>query len=88
MEEQKEDQKYFHVENLAKNIWTTIIGGVIMAVSAFAFMAPWFVVLPVEPPEAWKLICTFFVGFMLLFMRDKLTTYIDVFTKKKIDNSK
>lgn len=88
MEEQKEDQKYFHVENLAKNIWTTVIGCIIMAVSAFAFMAPWFVVLPVNPPESWKLICTFIFGFALLFMRDKITTYIDVFTRKKIDNSK
>jgi len=88
MEEQKEDGKYFHVENIAKNIWTTVIGCILMGVSAFAFMAPWFVVLPVQPPEDWKLICVFVAGFALLFMRDKITTYIDVFTRKKIDSSK
>lgn len=92
MDEQKLDQqtdgKYFHGENIAKNMWTTVIGCIIMGVSAFAFMAPWFIVLPVTPPEAWKLIATFFVGFALLFMRDKITTYIDIFTKKKIDSSK
>ncbi len=93
MEEQKDlqnqpDGRYFHSENVVKNIWTTIIGCIIMGVSAFAFMAPWFIVLPVTPPDAWKLIATFFVGFALLFMRDKITTYIDIFTKKKIDSSK
>lgn len=87
-EQPKEDGKYLHVENVAKNLWTTIIGCVIMGVSAFAFMAPWFVVLPVQPPDAWKLIATFFVGFALLFMKDKVIVYLDIFTRKKIDSSK
>jgi hypothetical protein len=84
MEDQNEG-KIFHIENIAKNLWTTIIGGLIMAASALAFIAPWFVVLPVQPPEPWKLFLSFVAGFALLFMRDKITTYIDIFTRKKID---
>lgn len=88
MEAEKEDQKYFHVENLAKNIWTTIIGCILMGVSAFTYMIQWFMVLPVNPPEWWQLCIIFVAGFALLFMRDKVITYIDIFTKKKIDNTK
>ena len=81
------ETRSFHVENVAKNIWTTLIGCIFMAVSGFAFMAPWFVVLPVQPPPSWQLICVFVVGFALLFMRDNLKSYIDSWAKKKIEKS-
>ena len=79
------ETKTFAVENIAKNIYTTLAGCVLMSVSGFAFMAPWFIVLPVQPPAEWKLIATFFVGFILLFMKDNLKSYIDAYAKKKID---
>lgn len=85
MEEQKEDGRYFHVENIAKNIVTTVIGALLMLVSSGTVMVSWFIVLPMKP-EYWQLAVIFGLGFALLFMRDKLTTYIDVFTRKKIDN--
>ncbi len=78
------ETKYFHAENVVKNIWTTIIGCILMGVSGFTFMVQWFVVLPVKP-EVWQLISVFFLGFVMLFMRDNLKSYIDRFTNKKID---
>lgn len=90
MEEVKEEKtvegKYFHVENIGKNLVTTVIGIVLMSVSAFAFMIQWFVVLPVKP-EWWQLAIAFALGLMLLFARDKVVTYVDIFTRKKIDKN-
>jgi hypothetical protein len=86
--DQKGEEKYFHIENITKNLLTTIIGCALMCVSAIAFMIPWFVVLKVQPPAPWILGVVFAIGFMLLFARDKVITYIDVFTRKKIDSTK
>ncbi len=83
MEEQKEDGKYFHVENVAKNAVTTIIGIVLMAISAGTVLLSQFVDLP--NMKLWVMGVVFIAGFALLFMRDKLGTYIDIFTRKKIE---
>ena len=84
MEEKQETGRYFHVENITKNIVTTVIGIILMTVSSLTLLASWFVDLPLRP-ETWQLAAVFAGGFVLLFMRDKLATYIDLFTRKKID---
>lgn len=87
MEDQNEESKYFHAENIGKNLITTIIGSVLMSASGGAYVASWFVDLP-KLPSFTILGIVFGVGFALLFMRDKISTYIDIFTRKKIDSTK
>lgn len=87
MEEQKEETKSFHIENVGKNIYTTIIGAVLMSMSVAVVFLEWFFGKK-SPAEAWQVAAVFVLGFALLFMRDKLTSYIDVFARKKIDGSK
>ncbi len=86
MEEPKTEEKYFHIENVGKNIVTTVVGIFFMIISGGTYMASWFIELPLI--HGWDRILgiciVFTVGFALLFMRDKLPTYIDIFTKKKI----
>jgi len=81
--EEKPD-RYFHIENITKNAVTTFIGTVLMLASALTFIATWFVALPLIEDKMYQLGIVFILGFALLFMRDKITTYIDIFTKKKI----
>jgi len=81
--EEKPD-RYFHIENLTKNIVTTVIGVVLMCASSGTYIATWFVALPLIEDKMYQLGLVFILGFALLFMRDKITTYIDIFTKKKI----
>jgi membrane protein YdbS with pleckstrin-like domain len=85
MEEQKED-KYFHTENVSKNVITTIIGSVLMIISAVAICMNWFFELKQIPVMQVAIVGA--VGFALLFMRDKVSSYLDVFVRRKIDNSK
>lgn len=82
------DEKYFHIENIGKNIVTTVIGIVLMGASAGTFIMSWFVELPLIKDKTWQIAAVFFLGFILLFMRDKLSTYIDMFSRKKIDTIK
>ena len=81
--EEKPD-RYFHIENITKNAVTTFIGTVLMSASSLTFIATWFVSLPLIEDKMYQLGLVFILGFALLFMRDKITTYIDIFTKKKI----
>ncbi len=84
MEDKKnEDSKYFHAENVSKNIVTTIIGCVLMTISAAAICLNWFFEFKEIP--ILQVSGVFVAGFALLFMRDKVATYIDIFTRKKID---
>jgi hypothetical protein len=85
MEEQRED-KYFHTENVSKNIVTTVIGCLLMIISAVAICLNWFFDHKEIPIIQVSVVGG--VGFILLFMRDKMSTYIDVFIKRKIDNTK
>jgi hypothetical protein len=82
MEEQKEE-KYFHTENISKNIYTTVIGCVLMTVSSIAICMNWFFEFKQIPVTQVAIVFT--AGFALLFMRDKISSYIDGFVKKKID---
>lgn len=82
MEEEKEN-KYFHTENVGKNVVTTIIGCILMTISAIAICLNWFFDLKEVPVLQVAIVGV--VGFALLFMRDKVSSYIDVFVKKKID---
>ncbi len=82
MEEPVKEEKYFHYENIGKNIVTTIIGIVMMGVSGGAVMVSQFIPLPLL--NLWVMAGVFTVGLLLLFAKDKLITYIDIFTKKKI----
>lgn len=83
MEETKET-KYFHVENVGKNMVTTLIGCIAMGmVLALVFME-WFLGF-VSPAEPWHKVLVFVVGFALMFMKDNIKSYIDVFTKKKLE---
>ncbi len=87
MEEQKieppvKEEKYFHIENVGKNIWTTVIGCLLMGASSGLVIYSQIVELP--NMKLWVMGLVFVAGFALLFMRDKLPTYIDIFTKKKI----
>lgn len=85
MEEKKEVEtsRYFHIENVGKNIITTIIGSVLMSMSVLVVILEWFFGFK-TPAEPWQVALIFVVGFALLFMRDRLATYIDIFAKKKI----
>ena len=85
MEEQKED-KYFHTENVSKNIVTTIIGCILMMISSAAICLNWFFEFKEIPVIQVAVVGA--VGFALLFMRDKVSTYLDVFVRRKIDNTK
>lgn len=84
--EERED-KYFHVENIGKNIVTTIIGCVLMSLSVTAVVITWFFPKIAEVPY-WPILGVGLAGFILLFMRDNAKGYVDIFIKKKIDNSK
>lgn len=82
MEEEKEE-KYFHTENISKNIYTTIIGCSLMTISSVAICMNWFFEFKQIPVA--QVAIVFVAGFALLFMRDKISSYIDGFVKKKID---
>jgi len=92
MEEQKVtitndgETRYFHIENIGKNLVTTIIGVVLMTVSAGTFILSWFIDLPLMKDKTWHVVGVFALGFALLFMRDKISSYADIFIKKKIDS--
>ncbi len=79
---EQDDNKYFHAENITKNLVTTIIGVLIMVSSAATYVVSWYVDLPRVNPT--HLAIAFVAGFALLFMRNNLISYIDIFTKKKI----
>lgn len=90
MEEQQKNEtetKYFHVENVGKNIITTVIGCILMGMSTTALVLQWFFARTI-PASNTALAVVFAIGFMLLFMRDKVQTYLDIFTRKKIDAEK
>ena len=82
MEEIKED-RYFHTENVSKNIVTTVIGCVLMLLSSAAICMNWFFEFKQIPIIQVSVVGA--VGFMLLFMRDKISSYLDVIIKKKTD---
>lgn len=82
MEEQKED-KYFHYENIGKNIVTTTIGIVLMVCSGGLVLVSQIIVLPLL--NLWLMGGVFFVGLLLLFAKDKLISYVDIVVKKKTD---
>ena len=75
--------RYFHTENVGKNIVTTVIGCVLMTISAIAICMNWFFEFEEIPVSQVAIVGL--VGFALLFMRDKVSSYIDVFVKKKIE---
>jgi hypothetical protein len=85
MEEQKEE-KYIHFENVSKNIYTTIFGFALMSLSLTALIIKWFFNVPkIDTVPYWQLAVVAAVGFILLFMRDNVKSYLDIFIKKKID---
>lgn len=88
MEEQKTEEKYFHFENVGKNLVTTIIGSVLMCISSAAIIMNWFFPTVIPPIPYIPLVTVGVFGFILLFMRDKAKDYVDIFVKKKIDSSK
>lgn len=75
--------KFHGTENVSKNIVTTVIGCLLMIISSVAICMNWFFDHKEIPILQVSVVGT--VGFALLFMRDKITTYIDIFTRKKID---
>lgn len=83
MEEDKKESRYFHTENISKNVVTTVIGCVLMTLSAVAITMNWF--FDVKEIPILQVSVVGVVGFSLLFMRDKVSSYIDVFVKKKIE---
>lgn len=83
MEEQKTEDRYFHIENVGKNIITTVIGCVLMVIGMIALIMVWFFDLETIP--LWQVCVVEAVGFLLLFARDKVTSYLDIFIRKKID---
>lgn len=84
MEEQREE-KYFHFENIGKNIVTTIIGCGLMALSVTAVIITWFFPNAAPPIPYTPISVVFVIGFILLFMRDRAKDYVDIFIKRKID---
>jgi len=82
MEEKVKEEKYFHYENIGKNIWTTLIGSLLMAISGGLVLASQIIELPLL--KIWWMVGVFTAGFALLFMRDKLPSFIESYTKKKI----
>lgn len=87
MEEQREE-KYLHIENVGKNLVTTIIGCVLMSLSVVAVVINWYFPNIGDPVPYSAISVVFVIGFILLFMRDKAKDYVDIFIKKKIDTSK
>lgn len=85
MEEQKEE-KYFHYENIGKNIVTTVIGCFCMTLSIAAVIMNWFFPNVAPPIPYGPISVVFVIGFVLLFMRDKAKDYVDIFIKRKIDS--
>lgn len=86
MEEQtspKSEEKYFHIENIGKNFGTTIAGLVLMGIAIAAIIMDWFLHRPTGAAP-WQIGLVFVAGFALLFMRDNIKSYIDIYTKKKI----
>ncbi len=84
MEEQKEE-KWIHIENVGKSLFTTIIGSVIMALAVAALIINWYFPTIAPPVPYYVLLIVFMIGFILLFMRDKAKDYVDVFIKRKIE---
>lgn len=86
MEEQIRTDKLIHVENVGKGIYTTIIGSILLGVSTAAVVMNWFFPAALAEPIPYIPVSVVgVVGFSLLFMRDKVSSYIDIFVKKKID---
>ncbi len=83
MDSPKTEEKYFHFENVGKNIWTTLIGCAFMALSGGAVLVGQFIELPLM--KLWVMAVVFTVGFALLFMRDKLPSFIEGYVKKKTE---
>lgn len=82
MEEVKQESRYFHTENITKNIITTIIGCVLLIISSAGICMNWFFDYKEIPVLQISIVGA--VGFGLLFMRDKISSYLDVFVTKKI----
>lgn len=80
MEEEKKESKemvYFHVENVFKNLFTTLFGCGVMCLSIYA---GW-----IEKVEWWQASLGCGAGFAFLFMKDDIKVYISKFVGKKID---
>lgn len=86
MEEREE--KYFHIQNVGSNLFTTVIGCVLMGISVAAVVMNWFFPSVAPPIPYVPVSVVGLVGFVLLFMRDKAKDYVDVFIKRKVDSSK
>lgn len=84
MEEEKQsvETRYFHVENIGKNLWTSLIGGFLMALGVYAVIRDWFFDDPTSA-EPYQIVLVFVAGFALLFMKDKLPSFIEGYFKKK-----
>lgn len=81
----KED-KLIHIENVGKGIYTTVIGSILLGVATTAVIMNWFFPSLLHEPIPYipvSIVGT--VGFALLFMRDKVSSYIDIFAKKRLD---
>ncbi len=88
MEEQKEvkEEKLIHIENIGKGIYTTIIGSILLGVATTGLVMNWFFpALLAAPIPYLALGAVSTIGFALLFMRDKVSLYIDKYANKKID---
>lgn len=87
MEEQKEE-RYFHYENIGKNVYTTIAGCILIFLSIAAVVMNWF--FPNKAPQIpWSgILGVGIAGFILLFLRDNAKSYVDLFIRKKIDSAK
>lgn len=83
MEEQREE-KYFHIENVAKNLVTTIIGCILISISATAIILNWFFPDVTDPIPYLPVSVVGVIGFVLLFMRDRAKDFVEIFIKKKI----
>lgn len=82
------EEKYLHIENIGKNLITTIFGIILMAIAVTAMTVNIFVPELIPKVEWYYLGGIFVLGFILMFMKDNMKTYIDIAVRKKIDNTK
>jgi hypothetical protein len=83
---EKTEEKYFHTENITKNVVTTVIGCVLLIISAVGICMNWFFDFKEIPIVQISVVGA--VGFAMLFMRDKISSYLDVFVTRKIEKPK